>query len=64
MGYKKTATRFATHVRIDPRAKDWLAEHKDTRTIAGYLDKIINEHIEQYENHRRTKGITGEETND
>jgi hypothetical protein len=39
---------------------DWLKENKDTRTIAGYLDKIINEHIESYENNsiRKSREIS------
>lgn len=45
MSYKKTKTRFSTHVRIDPKLKQWLDENKDTRTSAGFLDKIIRKHI-------------------
>lgn len=41
--YKKTTTRFTKIVRIDPQQLNWLKENKDTRTIAGYLDKLINE---------------------
>jgi hypothetical protein len=36
--------RFKTLVRIDPYQLRWLKENKDTKTIAGYLDKIINFH--------------------
>lgn len=55
MGYEKAKTRFTDKVRVDPQNLQWLREHKDTRTIAGYLDKIINEHKKQ---HGRQKQIT------
>ena len=38
--YKKS--RFSSAVKVDPKQLEWLKENKDTRTIAGYLDKIIN----------------------
>lgn len=41
-------SRFSTHVRIDPHQKRYLEQHKDTKTVAGFLDKIIN-HYKQYE---------------
>jgi len=34
--------RFKKKVRIDLVQLKWLKENKDTRTIAGFLDKIIN----------------------
>jgi len=34
---------FNTHVRISKDQLAWLSKHKTTKTIAGYLDKIINE---------------------
>lgn len=44
-------SRFSTHVRIDPNQKRWLEDNKDTRTVAGFLDKIINE-CKEYENRK------------
>jgi len=41
--YKQTDSRFTKQVRIDPKQLQWLKENKDTRTIAGFLDKLINE---------------------
>jgi len=38
----KTRTRFVDRVRIDPRQLLWIKDHKDTKTAAGFLDKIIN----------------------
>lgn len=37
-------TRFSTKVSIDPQQLEWLRQNKDTKTIAGFLDKIINEY--------------------
>lgn len=36
-------SRFTTKIRIDPKQLQWLKENKDTKTLAGYLDKLINE---------------------
>jgi len=36
-------TRFNDKIRIDPKQLQWLRENKDTKTLAGFLDKIINE---------------------
>ena len=36
-------------IRVDPQQYAWLQENMDTRTLAGYLDKIINLHRKQYE---------------
>jgi len=44
MGYVKRKTRFTKIIRISPEQLDWLKENKDTRTMAGFLDKIINEY--------------------
>ena len=46
----KRKTRFTALVRIDPKTLDWLKENKDTKTIAGFLDKIINEHKKSVDN--------------
>lgn len=42
MGHEKTKTRFTKLIRIDPEQYQWVEDHKDTRTNAGFLDKIIN----------------------
>lgn len=44
MCYKKKKTRFKRIVRISPNNLEWLKKNKDTKTIAGFLDKIINEY--------------------
>lgn len=44
MPYKKTKTRFTSLVRIDPKTLNWLKENKDTKTVAGFLDKIISQY--------------------
>ena len=36
------SSRFSTHIRIDPNQKQWVTENMDTKTEAGFLDKIIN----------------------
>lgn len=41
--YKKKRTRFGQKVRISEKNLLWLKENKDTKTLAGFLDKIINE---------------------
>lgn len=45
MSYKKTKTRFTKLIRIDPEVYKWIVENKDTRTNAGYLDKVVRKHI-------------------
>lgn len=40
--YKKKRTRFGQKVRISEKNLLWLKENKDCKTIAGFLDKIIN----------------------
>jgi len=35
-------TRFKKKIRIDEKQLEWLRQHKDCRTMAGFLDKIIN----------------------
>ncbi len=40
--YKKTKTRFTEKIRISPENLKWLKENKDCKTMAGFLDKIIN----------------------
>lgn len=41
--YLKTETRFKEKIRISKENLEWLRENKDTKTLAGFLDKIINE---------------------
>lgn len=36
-------TVFNKKVRIRGNQLDWIKKHKDTKTIAGFLDKIINQ---------------------
>ena len=35
-------SRFSAAVKVDKKQLIWLKEHKDCRTVAGFLDKIIN----------------------
>lgn len=44
MSYNKTKTRFTKLIRVDPEQYQWIEENKDTKTNAGFLDKIINKH--------------------
>jgi len=46
---KTSRTRFTRLVRIDPAMLAWMQANKDTRTTAGYLDKIIKQHIRDRE---------------
>lgn len=46
------SSRFSTLTRIDPTHVKWLKDNKPTRTIAGYLDIIINEHIKRRESEK------------
>ena len=43
MTYNQKESKFNTHVRISKDQLAWLNNNKTTKTIAGYLDKIINE---------------------
>ena len=40
----RARTHFNKLVRIKYKQLNWLKKHKDTKTIAGFLDKIINEY--------------------
>ena len=40
--YNKKRTRFKKIIRISESQLNWLKKNKDTRTLAGFLDKIIN----------------------
>lgn len=42
--YDKTKSRFKQKVRISEKNLLWLKENKDCKTMAGFLDKIINEY--------------------
>jgi hypothetical protein len=39
---KKYKSRFKKLVRIDPKQLEWIRLNMDTKTMAGFLDKIIN----------------------
>ncbi len=52
--YNKTRTHFSSIIRIRPDQLAWLKENKDTRTVAGYLDKIINNHRDDLRTKERT----------
>ena len=41
---KYRQSRFNTAVKIDRKQLIWLKENMDTKTIAGFLDKIINQY--------------------
>lgn len=36
-------SRFSKCVKVRPEQLKWLQENRDTKTVAGFLDKIINE---------------------
>ena len=40
----KQSSKFSKIIRIRPNQLEWLRENKDTKTLAGYLDKIINKY--------------------
>ena len=42
----RTRTRLTARVRIDPKQLKKLYKMKDTKTVAGYLDKIINQYYD------------------
>lgn len=45
MPYNNTTnSSFDKLVRINKKQLLWLKENKDTKTVAGFLDKIINEY--------------------
>lgn len=35
-------TRFKNQIRIDPKQIKWIRQTMDTKTLAGFLDKMIN----------------------
>lgn len=39
---------FDSCVKVRKKQLDWLKKNKDTKTTAGYLDKIINQYKKQY----------------
>lgn len=47
MDYSKS--RFKSSMRIDPKQKEWIRKHMVCRTMAGFLDIIINNYKKQYE---------------
>lgn len=42
--YIKKRTRFDRLVRISQEQLEWLKKVKDTKTVAGFLDRIINDY--------------------
>jgi len=42
MSYKKRKTRFKGLIRIDKKQIKWIKENMHTKTMAGFLDTIIN----------------------
>jgi len=40
----KENSRFEMKIRIKKTQLEWLKNNKDTKTIAGFLDTIINEY--------------------
>lgn len=40
--HEEKKTKFTKVIRLRPEQLKWLKENKDTKTLAGYLDKIIN----------------------
>ena len=51
---KKKRQKFNSLIRIRLKQKQWLKENKDCRTMAGFLDKIIN----TYKNGNNEKDTT------
>lgn len=48
--YKKRESQFDSCIKVRKRQLEWLRKNKDTKTMAGYLDKIINQY-KKYEKH-------------
>ena len=42
MKEKKWQSHFEKSIKIRKSQDEWITKNKDTRTKAGYLDKIIN----------------------
>lgn len=40
-------TRFKKKIRIDEKQLQWIRDNKDTKTLAGFLDKIINKYKDE-----------------
>jgi ribosomal protein L32 len=40
----KKKSKWKKRIRISETNLEWIRQNKDTRTMAGYLDKIINNH--------------------
>lgn len=39
---------FSKKIRIKKKQLEWIRENKNTRTMAGFLDKIINQYKNEY----------------
>jgi hypothetical protein len=50
---QKYQSRFSSCVKVRPETRNWLEENKDTKTIAGFLDKIINNYKRHHEESSR-----------
>jgi hypothetical protein len=55
---KYRQSRFSSCAKIDPKQLAWLKDNKDTKTIAGFLDKVINKY-----KHVSTTTTNNKETN-
>ncbi len=50
MNYK---TRFKGLIRIDPKQRNWLNNQKPCKTMAGFLDIIINNYKKTWKNEKK-----------
>lgn len=46
----KKKSKWKKRIRISEKNLEWIRKNKDTKTMAGYLDKIINQY-KKYEKH-------------
>ena len=42
--FKNYKSQFNSCVKVRKKQLEWLKENKDCKTVAGYLDKIINKY--------------------
>lgn len=54
MKEKKWKSQFEKSIKIRKSQDEWIIKNKDTRTKAGYLDKIIN-HYRKHNADNNTK---------
>lgn len=62
MDYYKS--RFKSSIRIDPKQKEWMRKHKVCRTMAGFLDIVINKYKKQYERQLKKQQMSDLQTAD